>query len=168
MIPSIMSPNGQRRVPAGHGPAGEQNGTQPPAPPPERPGRRVAVIVDGSPGAAPALRQAAAQARQRNAVLDVICLLPDEADTRAATLARVWLGEFTRRECPLGVGTPVRLRVEHGDLAAVLPVIRSGVELLVTVAEAGTGPGALSAAAAAQAAVRPHSGWLRALRHAPA
>jgi len=125
--------------------------------------RRVAVIVDGSSAAAPALREAAAQARQRNAVLDVICLLPDGADARAAILARVWLGEFTRRECPLGVGVPVRLRVELGDLAAVLPVIQPGVELLLTVpAEAGTGPEAPSPAVAP----RP-GGWLRALRHAP-
>ena len=125
--------------------------------------RRVAVIVDGSSGAAPALREAAAQARQRNAVLDVICLLPDGADARAVILARVWLGEFTRRECPLGAGVPVRLRVEHGDLAAVLPVIQPSVELLLTVpAEAGTGPDAPGPAVAP----RP-GGWLRALRHAP-
>jgi Universal stress protein family len=131
--------------------------------------RKVAVIVDGSSGAAPALREAAAQARQRNAVLDVICLLPDGADARAAVLARVWLGEFTRRECPLGVGVPMRLRVEHGDLAAMAPVIRSGVELLVTLpAETGTGPGAPSPAAAPRPTAGRHGEWLRALRHAPA
>jgi Universal stress protein family len=131
--------------------------------------RKVAVIVDGSSGAAPALREAAAQARQRNAVLDVICLLPEGADARAAILARVWLGEFTRRECPLGVGVPVRLRVEHGDLAATAAAIRSGVELLLTVpAEAGTSPDAPSPAAASRPMSRWPGGWLRPLRHAPA
>jgi hypothetical protein len=94
-------------------------------------GRRVAVIVDDSTESAPALRQAAAQARQRNATLDVICLVPAEADARAVTMARVRLGELSRRACPYGAGAPVRLRVEHGDLDTVLTAIRADVELLV-------------------------------------
>jgi Universal stress protein family len=93
--------------------------------------RQVAVIVDGGPESAPALRQAASQARQRNATLDVICLLPEQGDERTATMARVRLGELSRRACPLGVGVPVRFRVEHGDVETVLPVIQADAELLV-------------------------------------
>ncbi len=101
--------------------------------------RVVAVIVDGSGESVSALRQAASQARQRNATLDVIYLLPEQADARAVTLARVRLGEFSRRACPYGVGAPVRLRVEQGDLAVVLSVIQADAELLVTVSGPDTG-----------------------------
>jgi len=111
--------------------------------------RRVAVIVDDDAESAPALRQAAAQARQRNATLDVICLVPADADTRAVTMARVRLGELSRRACPYGMGAPVRLRVEHGDLDTVLPAIRAGVELLVP------GPGIVADQTAPGPASRP-------------
>ena len=94
--------------------------------------RRVAVIVDGSPGSAPTLVQAASQARQRNATLDVICLLPEQADERALIMARVRLGELSRRACPYGVGVPVRFCVEQGDLDTVLPVIQADAELVVS------------------------------------
>ena len=110
---------------------GEPGSTQ--CPERQRPACRwVAVIVDGSTESAPALRQAAAQARQRNATLDVICLVPAEADARAVTMAQVRLGGLSRRACPHGVGAPVRLRVEHGDLDTVLLAIRADVELLVS------------------------------------
>jgi Universal stress protein family len=126
-----MIPIGQASSTASEpGEPGEPGSSQSPA----RQGsgcRRVAVIVDGSTESAPALRQAAAQARQRNATLDVICLVPMEADARAVTMARVRLGELSRRACPYGVGAPVRLRVEHGGLDTVLPAIRAEVELLV-------------------------------------
>ena len=144
-------------------------------------GRRVAVIVDGSPESGPALRQAASQARQRNATLDVICLLPEQADERAVTMTRVRLGELSRRACPLGVGVPVRFRVEYGDVNIVLPVIRADVELLVSGPgiDAGQvapepaiapGPGAATPTADRPAASRwgtllPRGTWLRALRH---
>jgi nucleotide-binding universal stress UspA family protein len=99
--------------------------------PRERPPRRVVVAVDGSTGSAAAFQRAAEQARQRNALLDVVCLLPPSADAAAATMARVMLGQFTRRQCPYGVGTPMRLRVEQGDPQAVLLVVSAGAELLV-------------------------------------
>lgn len=95
-------------------------------------GRRVAVVVDGSATSACVLRHGASQARQRNALLDVISIVPSGADPRAIVSARVRLGEFTRRECPYGVGAPVRLRVECGDPQAVLAQIASGAELLLT------------------------------------
>ncbi|HTT51229.1 MAG TPA: universal stress protein [Streptosporangiaceae bacterium] len=170
MVSSSTSPGGQ--------PRGAQRPEQRPA------GRRVAVIVDGTPGSAPALRQAASQARQRNAVLEVIRLLPAGADAREVTLARVRLSEFTRRACPYGVGAPVRLRVEHGDLAALLPAFQADAELLITASapDAGTGHdvtgpreppqgGAPQARAAKTRAPRTRLGrrgsWLRAVRHAP-
>jgi nucleotide-binding universal stress UspA family protein len=93
--------------------------------------RRVVVGVDGSPGSATAFVLAAAQARQRNATLDVVCVLPADADARAATMARVMLGEFTRRVCPYGVGAPVRFRVERGDPKAVMLLMGAGAELLI-------------------------------------
>ena len=94
--------------------------------------RRVVVGVDGSPGSAAAFVRAAAQARQRSATLDVVYVLPEDADTRAATMARVMLGEFTRRVCPYGVGAPVRFRVERGNPRAVLLLVSAGAELLIT------------------------------------
>lgn len=93
--------------------------------------RRVVVGVDGSPGSAAAFVLAASQARQRNATLDVVYVLPADADTRAATMARVMLGEFTRRVCPYGVGAPVRFRVERGDPKTVLLLMGVGAELLI-------------------------------------
>ena len=125
----------------GSGMASGRGSTQHPGPAPQHSAcRRVAVVVDGSIGSAPALRQAASQARQRNATLDVICLLPEDADARTVALARVRLGEFSRRACPYGMGAPVRFRVEYGVLDTVLPVIQAEVELLVTAAYPGTGP----------------------------
>ena len=93
--------------------------------------RVVVVVVDGSAESGAALRQAASQARQRNALLDIVCIVPDGTDGPASILARVKLGEFTRRECPYGMGVPVRLRVEHGDPQRVLPDIASEAELLI-------------------------------------
>jgi Universal stress protein family len=142
-------------------------------------GRRVAVIVDGGNGSVSALRQAASQARQRSATLDLIYVLPEEADARTMTLARVRLGEFSRRACPYGVGAPVRLRVERGDLDTLLPVIQADVELLITVpgtAADQAGPGPTAAPQAHQVGVRwtaarrrvmhPHGTWLHTLPHA--
>lgn len=125
---------------AGRKSPGSPGGAVPPKPaggipvqrlPRERPLRRVVVAVDGSAGSAAAFQRAAAQARQRNALLEVVCVLPPGADAPAATMARVMLGQFTRRQCPYGVGAPMRLRVERGDPQAVLLVVGAGAELLV-------------------------------------
>jgi nucleotide-binding universal stress UspA family protein len=94
-------------------------------------GRRVAVVVDGSEVSAALLRRAAAQARQRNALLDVVTILPADADTTVRVAARVRLGEFTRLECPYGAGAPVRLRVECGDPEVLLALIGEGAELVL-------------------------------------
>ena len=98
-----------------------------------RPGhhRVVVAVVDGSPESAAALRQAASQARQRNALLDVVSIVPDGTDGPASVLARVKLGEFTRHECPYGMGVPVRLRVERGDPQRVLREVAAEAELLI-------------------------------------
>jgi hypothetical protein len=98
-----------------------------------RPGRHrvVVVVVDGSPESGAALRQAASQARQRNALLDIVAILPDGTDGPASILARVKLGEFTRHECPYGMGVPVRLRVERGDPQRVLAEVAAEAELLI-------------------------------------
>ena len=93
--------------------------------------RVVVVVVDGSAESGAALRQAASQARQRNALLDIVCIVPDGTDGPASILARVKLGEFTRRECPYGMGVPVRLRVERGDPQRVLPEVAAEAELLI-------------------------------------
>jgi hypothetical protein len=60
----------------------------------------VVVVVDGSPDSGDALRQAASQARQRNALLDIVRVVPPGTEEAASVMARVKLGEFTRRECP--------------------------------------------------------------------
>jgi nucleotide-binding universal stress UspA family protein len=93
--------------------------------------RRVVVGVDGSCDSGAALRQAASQARQRNATLDVVYVISADADDSAAVAARVMLGEFTRRECPGGIGAPVCLRIERGDPAQALLRASDGAELLV-------------------------------------
>ena len=93
--------------------------------------RVVVVVVDASPESGAALRQAASQARQRNALLDIVCIVPDGTDGPASILARVKLGEFTRRECPYGIGVPVRLRVERGDPQRVLSEVAAEAELLI-------------------------------------
>jgi hypothetical protein len=108
---------------------------QVPGEPPEWPGHHrvvvVVVVMDGSPESGAALRQAASQARQRNALLDIVCIVPDGTDGPASILARVKLGEFTRRECPYGMGVPVRLRVERGDPQRVLSEVAAEAELLI-------------------------------------
>jgi hypothetical protein len=93
--------------------------------------RVVVVVVDGSPESGGALRQAASQARQRNALLDIVVIVPDGTDGPASILARVKLGEFTRHECPYGMGVPVRLRVERGDPQTVLREAAAQAELLI-------------------------------------
>ena len=95
------------------------------------PHRVVVVVVDGSPGSGEALRQAASQARQRNALLDIVHVVPDGTDVTACIMAKVKLGEFTRRECPYGTGVPVRLRVECGEPHAVLLLAAAEAELLI-------------------------------------
>lgn len=127
-------PSGDK--PSGGSPPDTPGGRPPhgPGEPPERPGhhRVVVVVVDGSPESGAALRQAASQARQRNALLDIVCLVPDSTDGPASILARVKLGEFTRRECPYGMGVPVRLRVEHGDPQRVLTEVAADAELVIS------------------------------------
>jgi Universal stress protein family len=93
--------------------------------------RVVVVVVDGSPESGAALRQAASQARQRNALLDIVAVVPDGTDGPASILARVKLGEFTRHECPYGMGVPVRLRVERGDPQRVLAEVAAEAELVI-------------------------------------
>jgi Universal stress protein family len=168
--------NSRPPAPAASKLASEPDSTGRPGPARPRPAhRQVAVIVDGSPDgspeSAPALRQAASQARQRNATLDVICLLPEQADERTVTMARVRLGELSRRACPLGAGVPVRFRVEHGDVDTMLPVIQADSELLVyglaiEAEQIAPGPARAPAAASPQRAPRPRREWLRTVLHA--
>ncbi len=94
--------------------------------------RVVAVVVDGSPGSGEALRQAASQARQRNALLDIVRVVPPGTGEAASIAARVRLGEFTRRECPYGTGAPVRLRVASGDPLGILGLAAAEAELLIS------------------------------------
>ena len=133
-------------------------------------GRRVAVVVDGSEASAAALRRAASQARQRNALLDVVAILPADADISARVAARVRLGEFTRQECPYGVGAPVRLRVECGDPETLLALIGEGAELVLNGhPEAPPTPGPALGGAAAMAGRQPaphHPRWRLFLMHA--
>jgi hypothetical protein len=130
----------RRHEEARHGGGTHSGGSSPDAPgglphhvPGEHTGhhRVVVLVVDGSPESGAALRKAASQARQRNALLDIVCIVPDGTDGPASILARVKLGEFTRRECPYGMGVPVRLRVERGDPQKVLSEVAAEAELLI-------------------------------------
>ncbi len=128
-------------------------------------GRRVAVVVDGSRASGEALQRGASQARQRNALLDVVSILPGDADTRARITARVRLSEFIREQCPYGVGAPVRLRVECGDPQALLPLIEAGAELVLSEdleapAAPGAEPGGSAAADRRQRAPHRWRWWL--------
>jgi hypothetical protein len=93
--------------------------------------RVVVLVVVGSPDSGEALRQAASQARQRNALLDIVHVVPAGTEVAARIMAKVKLGEFTRHECPYGTGAPVRLRVECGDPLVVLGLAAAGAELLI-------------------------------------
>ena len=131
MIGSVLIPavghNGNRHhrdrpttVPAAPGPAVGR---------PAR--RRIVVAVDGSPGSAAALQRAASQARQRQASLNVVYVLPADAGPEACTAARATLGKFTRQALPLGAGVPVRLRIERGNPAVAVLLAGAGAELII-------------------------------------
>jgi nucleotide-binding universal stress UspA family protein len=92
---------------------------------------RVVVGVDGSPNSLAALGRAITQARLRDAELDVVRVIPEDAGEPAAAAARAALREFIARIGPGGPDVPVRLRVERGKPAAVLLVVSAGAELLV-------------------------------------
>ena len=141
---------------------------QAPAQPDRRARRRVVVVVvDGSPDSGEALRQAASQARQRNALLDIVHVAPAGTDGAARIMARVKLGEFTRRECPYGTGVPVRLRVECGDPVVVLGLVAAEAELLINGLLKPPAPDAEPEAAPAVRAAPRHRRWVRALISAP-
>lgn len=93
--------------------------------------RRVVVGVDWSPNSLAALRRAGAQARQRHAELDVVHVIPDDADAFTAASARATLRGVTGRVLPDDMEVPVRLRVEPGNPATVLLVVSAGAELLI-------------------------------------
>ena len=69
---------------------GPMNESQMLGQPAQRDARRrlVVVVVDGSPGSGEALRQAASQARQRNALLDIVYVVPAARPARR----RSWPG----------------------------------------------------------------------------
>ena len=124
--------------------------------------RVVAVVVDGSPESGVALRLAASQARQRNALLDIVCIVPAAAGHPACVMARVKLGEFTRRECPYGMGVPVHLRVEYGDPQSVLRLVAAEAELLISGLPQPVADDQPDTPAQTSAAPR-HRRWVRAL-----
>ncbi len=129
--------------------------------------RVVVVVVDGSADSGEALRQAASQARQRNALLDIVHVAPAGTEDAACIMARVKLGEFTRRECPYGTGVPVRLRVECGDPLMVLGLVAAEAELLINgLLKPPPAGGEPEVAPAVPAAPR-HRRWVRALTPDP-
>lgn len=133
--------------------------------PPRR--RVVVVVVDGSADSGEALRHAASQARQRNALLDIVHVAPAGTEGAARIMARVKLGEFTRRECPYGTGVPVRLRVECGDPLVVLGLVAAEAELLVNGLLKPLAPDGEPEAAPAVPAAPRRRRWARALIPSP-
>jgi nucleotide-binding universal stress UspA family protein len=102
---------------------------------------RVVVGVDGSPNSLAALGRAITQARLRDAELDVVRVIPEDADESAAAAARAGLRGLIARLGPDRPDVPVRLRVERGEPAAVLLVVSAGAELLVIGARAHSARG---------------------------
>jgi hypothetical protein len=124
----------------------------------------VVVVVDGSADSGEALRQAASQARQRNALLDIVHVAPAGTEGAARIMARVKLGEFTRRACPYGTGVPVRLRVECGDPLMVLGLVAAEAELLINGLLKPPPPAGGEPEVAPAVPVAPrHRRWVRAL-----
>jgi hypothetical protein len=78
-------------------------------------------------------------------------------------MARVKLGEFTRRECPYGTGVPVRLRVECGDPLVVLGLVAAEAELLINGLLKPPAPAGEPVAAPAVPAAPRRRRWARAL-----
>jgi nucleotide-binding universal stress UspA family protein len=93
--------------------------------------RRVVVGVDGSPNSLAALRRAVMQARLRSAELDVVQVIPHDADKAAVSAARAMLEELIDRFVPDKASVVMRLRVERGQPADVLLVVSAGAELLI-------------------------------------
>jgi nucleotide-binding universal stress UspA family protein len=102
----------------------------------QRKPRRVVAGVDGSPNSVAALRRAVAQARLRHADLDIVCIIPNDADAQAAAAALAMLHDSVARISPDGLDVPTRLRVERGQPATALLVVSAGAELLVIGARA--------------------------------
>ncbi|WP_344949041.1 universal stress protein [Actinomadura miaoliensis] len=99
------------------------------------PGPRCVVVgVDGSPNSIAALRRAAAEARRRHAVLDVIHVLgPRGSRPRLVRAVVEWLRlrRLAAREIPRSRQISTRLRVPFGDPGQVLTAASRRAELLV-------------------------------------
>jgi len=97
-----------------------------------RPPRRALVVgVDGSPDSVAALRHAVAQARQLDAELEVVRVIPGHARESADAEARAMLGQIIGQQFPDGLTVPVRCRVKRGEPARVLAAVCAGADLLV-------------------------------------
>lgn len=93
--------------------------------------RRVVVGVDGSENSVAALHLAVTQARRRHAELDVIHVVPPDADEAEVSDGAAMLAALVGREFPLGPGVEVRRRVERGDPAPILLGASADADLLV-------------------------------------
>jgi len=92
--------------------------------------RYVLVGFDGSPNATVALRRAAAEARRRNARLDVVRVIDGGGPLRRP---RAWLRlrEEVARLIPRSQHVSTRLRIAEGDPGTQLALLADRAELLV-------------------------------------
>jgi nucleotide-binding universal stress UspA family protein len=108
---------------------------------------RVVVGVDGSPNSVAALRRAVAQARRRQAVVEVVHVVGEadsdhdlDADLDAG---RRLIAGVVAKTFPDGPHVSVRERVESGEPASVLVKASEGADLLVIGARAHSAYGNL-------------------------
>jgi nucleotide-binding universal stress UspA family protein len=88
----------------------------------------VVVGVQNSADSVAALRRAVAEARNRNARLDIVHVIAAGSDVQQAAAA---LRSFIADTFPHGIGVPSRARVEFGDPGQVLPRLAAQAALLV-------------------------------------
>ena len=92
---------------------------------------RIVVGIDASPNSIVALRRAVAEARIREAILEIVHVIPECSDAQAAATASRMISALTRQVFPGGLGVPARLRIERGSPAETLVRLCTRSDLLV-------------------------------------
>jgi nucleotide-binding universal stress UspA family protein len=107
------------------------------------PGPRYVIAgFDGSPNSAEALRRAATEARERQARLDVVRVIPGNGGIRHRVAAWLRLRDEVAQLLPRTQHISTRLRIAHGDASTQLTRLSDRAELLVVGARLNSHHGA--------------------------